>query len=89
MRKPNDEQFTIFGKLVWRFIRTNPDFLGDPLGEEFMTYAERWGLCERASYNPEVHGDIEWAEPGSEVWVWWTGNEEPIEGDNVKSSDGL
>jgi hypothetical protein len=45
---------------------------------ELIEEAVRLGLFPRVPYDPEVHGDVEDAEPGDEITVW--ADYEPLTG---------
>ena len=38
--------------------------------DDLMKLAEKHGRAKRVVFDPEIHGCIEEAEPGSEIWYW-------------------
>lgn len=67
-----------FGCLIWRWIKAQTregGMIDGPDVDEIMSLAEAAGLCGIVVYDPERHGEIAEAEPGSEIW-WW-GKAEP------------
>jgi len=38
--------------------------------EAVMPLAVEAGIADRVPYDPDVHGTVEDAEPGDEIWVW-------------------
>jgi hypothetical protein len=71
-----DPRHAVFGKLMWEMIqKMGGDFCGDEWSEDVLPLAERAGLCSRATYDPEKHGDGIEAEPGDEIW--WLGDSIP------------
>jgi hypothetical protein len=69
--QPIDPRHATFGKLVWDMIRKiGGEFCGDEWSEVVLPLAERAGLCNRVTYDPEKHGEEIEAEPGDTIW-WW------------------
>lgn len=63
-------KLAVFGKSVWDWIKSNPDFYGDEFSETFLPMAEESGLCRKEPYDPEKHGEIEYGEVGFDIWTW-------------------
>lgn len=64
--------FEAFGRDMLAWARSRENFFGDEDSEKFMEIAEKHGLVQRVKYDPALHGEIEDAEPGCDVW--WFGN---------------
>lgn len=64
-------KYECFGKLVWKWIKENPEFLGDEFSLTLMPMAENSGLCKHEVYDPEKHGEMEGLVPGEDGIYWW------------------
>jgi hypothetical protein len=68
---PTDPRYARFGKAMWDYIgRLGGDFCGAEISEDILPLAEAAGLCCRMEYDPDLHGEMIDAEPGTEIW-WW------------------
>jgi phage terminase large subunit-like protein len=68
--KPADPRFQQFGEEMWKYIVNHEHFCWEEISEDILPLAEKAGLCERVVYDSRIHGDIEEAEDGCEIW-WW------------------
>lgn len=62
-----------FGKSVWDWIKSNPDFCGDEFALTLMPMAEKAGLCKYETYDPEKHGDFPDLVAGEDDYYYWGG----------------
>lgn len=60
-----------FGKIVWDWIKQNPDFCGDEFALTLMPMAEKAGLCKYEVYDPEKHGEFADLVPGEDELYYW------------------
>lgn len=60
-----------FGKSVWDWIKSNPDFCGDEFSLTLMPMAEKAGLCKYETYDPEKHGEFSDLVPGEDELYYW------------------
>lgn len=70
----HEQKMAKFGSLMWKWIESGGTnglgFCQSEMSEEILPLAAQAGLCSKVTYDPEIHGDIQDAEPGSEIW-WW------------------
>lgn len=59
-----------FARDVLGWILNESFFFSWEESETICAMLQKHGFVERALYDPEKHGDIDGAEPGSDVWVW-------------------
>ena len=71
--RTQSEKHEAFGRAMWKLVTEHEDFCGSEWSEDALPLAEAAGLCRRVVYDPEKHGDICEAEPGSEIWFWGEG----------------
>ena len=63
-------KMAMFGERVWRVFTDNIDSLDVEAVEEVMEIAASLNMVKRVVYDPDIHGDIDGAQPGNLIW-WW------------------
>ena len=71
------EKYATFGHKFYDLIRNKDYWFGDEWSEDVMPFAVEAGLAVQVKYDPEIHGQIEDAEPGYDVWIWTDALKEP------------
>ena len=62
-----------FGKDIWEWVKENGgNIFNHEDSEEIMEIAQKHGLSKRVPYDPKKHGDVEYSDPGDEIW--WLGD---------------
>lgn len=60
----------IFGAAVLRGILDDHDFFGSEESEGWCELMAKFGYIARQIYDPNLHGEIDFAEPGDSVWIF-------------------
>jgi hypothetical protein len=68
-------KMAMFGERVWRVFTDNIDSLDVEAVEEVMEIAASLNMVKRVVYDPDIHGDIDGAQPGNLIWWWGDGGE--------------
>lgn len=56
---------------MWKYItKMGGDFCNEEISEDILPLAQSSGLCCRVKYDPGIHGQNIYADPGDEIW-WW------------------
>ncbi len=69
MRKKKKD-YEKFGRLIYLRYRESEFFFSDEDSENIMPLALMAGLAERVIFDPDIHGEIEDADPGQAIWRW-------------------
>ena len=68
-------KMAIFGERVWNLFIDNVDSLEVDAVDEVMEIAASLNMVKRVVYDPDIHGDIDGAQPGNLIWWWGDGGE--------------
>lgn len=69
-----------FGSAALRHILNDRSFFEKEESEEWCALLAKHGYVERVNYDPEVHGEIDFADGGDEVWIFTDAMKRDAEG---------